>query len=319
MLRAILLYLSGAVWARRIVMNWGVAQRMAGRFIAGDNLDAALASVKELNARGLFATLDHLGEHVTNAEEARQAAEAYVEIFHRLAEAGVKSNCSLKLTQLGLALDFDLCLGNMRSIASRAAEFGTLVRIDMEDSGTVDRTLQIYNTLREEGLTNIGVVIQSYLYRSEEDVEALLADRTRIRLCKGAYNEPPEVAYPRKADVDENFDRLTAMLIDAAKTHGSEPASADGEQPPIPGIATHDPKRIQFARDYAEKVGLPKGALEFQMLHGIGSELQLELADAGYPVRIYVPYGTEWYPYFMRRLAERPANLWFFIRSFLRS
>lgn len=318
MLRAILLYLSGAVWARRIVMNWGVAQRMAGRFIAGDNLDAALASVKELNARGLFATLDHLGEHVTNAEEAHQAAEAYVEIFHRLDEAGVKSNCSLKLTQLGLALDYDLCLSNMRSIASRAAEFGTLVRIDMEDSETVDRTLKIYNTLHEEGLTNIGVVIQSYLYRSEEDVEILLADRTRIRLCKGAYNEPQEVAYPRKADVDENFDRLTAMLIDAAKAHGSEPASADGKQPPIPGIATHDPERIQFARDYAERVGLPKGALEFQMLHGIGSELQLELADAGYPVRVYVPYGTEWYPYFMRRLAERPANLWFFIRSFLR-
>ena len=318
MLRAILLYLSSATWARRIVMNWGVARRMASRFIAGDNLDSAVEAVKKLNAKDLFATLDHLGEHVTNAEEALQATDAYIEILQKLDEAGVKSNCSLKLTQLGLALDYDLCLGNMRCIARRAAEFGTLVRIDMEDSETVDRTLQIYNTLREEGLTNIGVVIQSYLFRSAEDVEALLKHGTRIRLCKGAYNEPPEVAYPRKSDVDENFDRITAMLIDAAKEHGAEPASPDGKQPPIPGIATHDPNRIQFAREYAERVGLPKGALEFQMLHGIGSELQLELAEAGYPVRIYVPYGTEWYPYFMRRLAERPANLWFFMRSYFR-
>ncbi len=318
MLRAILLYFSGAAWARKIVMNWGFAQRMASRFIAGETLDDALDAVRRLNKDGLYATLDHLGENVTNAEEAISATDAYIEIVEKLDEAGVKSNCSLKLTQLGLALDYDLCLGNMRCIALRAAEFGTLVRIDMEDSSTVDRTLQIYNTLREEGLTNIGVVIQSYLYRSEEDVEALLVHGTRIRLCKGAYNEPAEVAYPRKSDVDDNFDRITAMLIEAAKEHGSEPASPDGKVPPIPAIGTHDPKRIEFARDQAERVGLPKAALEFQMLHGIGSDLQLELAEQGYPVRIYVPYGTEWYPYFMRRLAERPANLWFFLRSYVR-
>jgi proline dehydrogenase len=319
MLRAILLYLSSANWARQIVMNWRIAQRMASRFIAGDTLDAALDAVRKLNSNGLYATLDHLGEHVTNAEEALQATDAYIEVLQKLDEAGVKSNCSLKLTQLGLALDYDLCLGNMRCIARRAAEFGTLVRIDMEDSETVDRTIEIYNTLRAEGLSNIGLVIQSYLYRSEEDVEALLEHGTRIRLCKGAYNEPPEVAYPRKSEVDENFDRITAMLIDAAKKHGSKPASSDGKQPPIPGIATHDPERIQFARKYADRIELPKEALEFQMLHGIASELQLELAEMGYPVRIYVPYGTEWYPYFMRRLAERPANLWFFVRSYFRS
>lgn len=318
MLRAILLYLSSAIWARKIVMNWGVAQRMAGRFIAGETLDDALNAVRRLNQDGLYTTLDHLGENVTNAEEAIGATDAYIEILQKLDEAGVKSNCSLKLTQLGLALDYDLCLGNMRCIARRAGEFGTLVRIDMEDSSTIDRTLRIYNTLREEGMTNVGVVIQSYLYRSEEDVEALLEHGTRIRLCKGAYNEPAEVAYPRKSDVDENFDRITAMLIDAAKSHGSDPASADGKVPPIPGIATHDPERIDFAREYAERMGLPKEALEFQMLHGIGSDLQLDLARQGYPVRVYVPYGTEWYPYFMRRLAERPANLWFFLRSYLR-
>jgi proline dehydrogenase len=319
MLRAILLYLSNATWARRIVMNWSLAQRMASRFIAGDDFKAALEAVRKLNSNGLYATLDHLGEHVSNAEEALHATDAYIEVLQKLDDAGVKSNCSLKLTQLGLALDYDLCLGNMRCIARRAAEFGTLVRIDMEDSETVERTLRIYDTLREEGLTNIGLVIQSYLYRSEEDVEALMEHGTRIRLCKGAYNEPPEVAYPKKSDVDENFDRITSMLIDAAKKHGSEAASPDGKKPPIPAIATHDPERIEFAREYAERVGLPKEALEFQMLHGIGSDLQRELAEVGYPVRIYVPYGTEWYPYFMRRLAERPANLWFFMRAFFRS
>jgi proline dehydrogenase len=318
MLRAFLLYLSNATWARRIVMGWSMAQRMASRFIAGDNFDAALDAVRKLNSNGLYATLDHLGENVTNAEEAIQATDAYIDAIQKLHEAGVKSNCSLKLTQLGLELDHDLCLGNMRCIARRAAEFGTVVRIDMEDSETVDRTLQIYNTLREEGLTNIGLVIQSYLYRSEEDVEALLANGTRIRLCKGAYNEPAEVAYPRKADVDENFDRITAMLIEGAKEHYSKPASTDGKQPPIPAIGTHDPGRIEFAKEYAEKIGLPKEVLEFQMLHGIGSDLQLSLVQQGYPVRVYVPYGTEWYPYFMRRLAERPANLWFFIRAFVR-
>ncbi|MGD2161985.1 MAG: proline dehydrogenase family protein [Anaerolineales bacterium] len=318
MLRAILLYLSNAKWARRIVMNWGVASRMASRFIAGDNFEAALEAVRKLNSKGLYATLDHLGENVTNAEEALQATDAYIEVLEKLNQAGVKSNCSLKLTQLGLALDYDLCLSNMRCIARRAAEFGTLVRIDMEDSDTVDRTLKIYNTLRQEGLTNIGVVIQSYLYRSEEDVEALLEHGTHIRLCKGAYNEPPEVAYPHKSDVDENFDRITAMLIDGSKKHGAESSSPDGKKPPIPAIGTHDPERIEFARKHADRVGLPKEALEFQMLHGIGSDLQLQLVDQGYPVRIYVPYGTEWYPYFMRRLAERPANVWFFLRAFFR-
>jgi proline dehydrogenase len=318
MLRAILLYLSNATWARRIVMNWGIARRMANRFIAGDDFDAALDAVRSLNSKGLYATLDHLGENVTNAEEALGATDDYIDALQKLDEAGVKSNCSLKLSQLGLALDFDLCLGNMRCIARRAAEFGTMVRIDMEDSETVDGTLKIYNTLREEGFTNIGVAIQTYLYRSEEDVEALLEHGTHIRICKGAYNEPPDVAYPRKSDVDKNFDRLAAMLIDAAKDHGAEPASPDGKRSPIPAIGTHDPPRIQFAREYAQRVGLPKEAVEFQMLHGIGSDLQLELAEAGYPVRIYVPYGTEWYPYFMRRLAERPANLWFFIKSYFR-
>ena len=318
MLRAFLLYLSNAVWARNIVTHWRIARRMSSRFVAGDTFEDALKVIYKLNEKGLYTTLDNLGENVTSSEEALKATDAYIEIFQRLHDAGVKSNCSVKLSQLGLELDFDLCLSNMRSIASRAAEYGTLVRIDMEDSGTVDRTIQIYHTLMADGITNVGLAIQSYLHRSEEDVLNLLEEGTRIRLCKGAYNEPPEVAFPKKSDVDANFDRLAALMIDASLSQGSVPASADGKIPPITALGTHDEKCTVSACKHAEKVGLPKEALEFQMLYGIRSDLQDALHARGYPVRVYVPFGTEWYPYFMRRLAERPANLWFFITALVR-
>ncbi len=318
MLRAFLLYLSNAVWARNIVTHWRIARRMASRFVAGDTFEDALKAIYKLNEKGLYTTLDNLGENVTSSEEALKATDAYIDIFQRLHDEGVKSSCSVKLSQLGLELDFDLCLSNMRSIASRAAEYGTLVRIDMEDSSTVDRTIQIYHTLRAEGITNVGLALQSYLRRSEEDALSLLEDGTRIRLCKGAYNEPPEVAFPQKRDVDASYDRITAHMIDGSNAYGSEPASEDGKFPPIAAIGTHDSKRIDFAREYAKSVGLPKEALEFQMLYGIRSDLQEALQAEGYPVRVYVPFGTEWYPYFMRRLAERPANLWFFITALVR-
>lgn len=318
MLRAFLLYMSNANWIRNIVTRWRVARKMASRFVAGDTFEDALIAIRRLNEKGLLTTLDNLGENVTASEDALKATDTYIEIFQRLHDAGVKSNCSVKLSQLGLELDYDLCLSNMRCIATRAAEFGTLVRIDMEDSSTVDRTIQIHQTLMAEGITNIGLAIQSYLHRSEEDVRALLEQGTRIRLCKGAYNEPPEVAFPKKSDVDASFDRITAHMIDGSTSHGSEPASADGKVPPIAAIGTHDSKRIDFARDYAKIAGLPKEALEFQMLYGIRSDLQDALHARGYPVRVYVPFGTEWYPYFMRRLAERPANLWFFITALVR-
>jgi len=317
-LRAILLYLSNASWARRIVTGWGVARRMASRFIAGDEIGQALQAVRRLNEEGLFTSLDHLGEGVTNTQEALEATDAYIEVLQQLNDTGVRSNCSLKLSQLGLALDPELALSNMRCIATRAREFETMVRIDMEDSSTVDETLSIQRKLLEEGFTNIGVVIQAYLYRSEEDVRSLVAAGTRIRLCKGAYNEPASAAFPRKSDVDANFDRLTSMMIDAAFKQGSIASSPNGRVPPLAAIATHDETRIEHACRHAEEVGLPKGALEFQMLHGIRTDLQQSLAAAGYPVRIYVPYGTQWYPYFMRRLAERPANLWFFLSAFFR-
>ncbi|MEW6567904.1 MAG: proline dehydrogenase family protein [Chloroflexota bacterium] len=318
MLRALLLYLSKAPWARRMVTRWKVARRVASRFVAGDLLDQALSAVQALNARGLYATLDHLGENVTNADEARRAVEDYLVLMDRICQAGIQSNASLKLTQLGLGVDFDLCLDNMRRLLHKAAECGLFVRIDMEDSPAVDRTLRIYHTLKAEGLVNTGVVIQAYLYRSEQDVKDLLAEGARIRLCKGAYKEPPEVAYPRKADVNANYDRLAALMIDAALATGGAAGSEDGHYPPRTAVATHDSRRIQFAKDYAARVGLPQHALEFQMLYGIRSDLQLSLAREGYPVRVYVPYGTEWYPYTMRRLAERPANVWFFVSNFFR-
>jgi len=317
-LRAIFLYLSQATWAKDLIMRWGFSRRAATRFIAGERLEEALRAVSELNRRGLFATLDHLGEHVTTPDEARRAADDYLEIIDRICASGVRSNASLKLTQLGLGLDDDLCLDNLRRILRKAAACGVFVRVDMEDSSTVDRTLDFYRTLRDEGLHNTGLVIQAYLFRSQADVQSLLAAPTRIRLCKGAYREPAHIAFPRKADVDLNFDTLTAMLVDAALAHGAPPAAADGRIPALPAIASHDEKRINFAQRYAEQVGLPKPALEFQMLHGIRTDLQLALTRAGYPVRVYVPYGTHWYPYFMRRLAERPANVWFFLSNYLR-
>jgi proline dehydrogenase len=318
MLRAILIYLSKAPWARQMVTRWKFARRAASRFVAGDTLEEAIGAVRALNEGGRIATLDHLGENVTNADEARRAAEDYLVIMDQICAAGVRSNASLKLSQLGLLLDFDLCVSNMRRILAKASDCGLFVRIDMEDATTVDRTLRLYRTLVGEGFRNTGLVIQSYLFRSEDDVRALLAEGAKFRLCKGAYKEAPEVAYPRKRDVDVNFDRLAAMMIESAHASGDLASSSDGHVPPVTAIATHDPRRIAFAREHAARIGLPKEALEFQMLYGIRSDLQTALAAEGYPVRVYVPYGTYWYPYYVRRLAERPANVWFFISNFFR-
>lgn len=317
-MRAILLYLSQARWARRVVTGWSIARRAAARFVAGDTLEEALDTVEEINQQGMVATLDHLGENVTNQEEAIQASDDYITLLERMVDRNLKSNASLKLTQLGLNVDFELCLDNMMCVARQAHSFGTYVRIDMEDSSTIDRTLQIYEVLQESELANVGLVFQSYLYRSEADVRQALERKARIRIVKGAYNEPPELAYPDKEEVDQNFDRLTKVIVDWARSHGSEPISEDGKVPPVTAVATHDHTRIEYAKAYAAEVGLPKSALEFQMLFGIRPELQTSLRDEGYPVRIYVPYGTEWYPYFMRRLAERPANVWFFLSNLFR-
>ena len=318
MLRSFFLYISKARWARRIVMSWGVSRRVARRFVAGETLDEAIQAIRVLNAAGMNATLDHLGEAVSTEAEAIRAADAYLAIISRVNESGVRSNASLKLSQLGLNVSYDLCLNNVRRVVRQAAECGLFIRIDMEDTPTVDRTIELWRTLRKEGLLNVGLVFQAYLYRTEKDLGAVLAEGCRIRLCKGAYQEPASLAYPRKADVDASYDRLVRMLIDAARSSGSETVSADGRRPPVTGVATHDGKRVAAAWAYAEKAGFPQQALEFQMLYGIRPELQRQLVAAGYPVRVYVAYGTEWYPFFMRRLAERPANVWFFVSNFLR-
>ena len=318
MLRSFLIYLSKADWAQRITTRWKFAWRAASRFVAGEKIEDAIRVVRELNTHGINATLDHLGEHTSTPEEARQATEDILEVINQISCCDIKSNISIKLTQIGLALEEELCVKNLLRIVEAAAQNNNYVRIDMEDTPYTDKTIQLYRQIKESGYKNIGMVVQSYLNRTETDTRTLLAENTRFRLVKGAYKEPPELAYPKKADVDANFDLLSKIMIDAALAAESPTISADGRVPPIPAIGTHDPRRIEFAKKYAEKVGLPKKALEFQMLYGIRRDLQEQCTQEGYPVRIYVPYGMHWYPYFMRRLAERPANIWFFISNFFR-
>ncbi len=319
MFRSFFIYISKAAWARKIVTRWPVAWRAASRFIAGERLEDALQTTRSLNQKGMAVTLDHLGEHTTNPREARQATQHILDILEAIDESGLRANVSLKLTQIGLALGYEICRENLAMILERARQCQTFVRLDMEDYPWVDSTLQLYRELVAEfGPETVGVVIQSYLYRSEADVRDLAAYGVRVRLCKGAYKEPPEVAYPKKRDVDANFDRLADLLIDHSVSAGRPEVSRDGKTPPIPAIATHDDLRVKHVKETIQQKGYPKHAVEFQMLNGIRRDLQEQLVGEGFPVRIYVPYGTEWYPYFMRRLAERPANLWFFISNYFR-
>jgi proline dehydrogenase len=320
MLRSLLIYLSQAAWAQKLVTGWGVAWWAASRFVAGESIQDAIRVVRELNAKGIHATLDQLGEHTSSVEEANISADAIVSVLQEINKAGVKSNVSIKLTQIGMGLDEDICRQNLLRILNHAKQHGNFVRIDIEDTPYTDVTISIYKSVLERGFTTrqIGLAVQSYLYRAEQDVRSLLELGTRLRLVKGAYKEPADKAYPKKADTDANYDLLTKILIDGALKIESNTLSEDGLIPPIPAIASHDEKRIEFAKQYAEKVGLPKNAIEFQMLYGIRRDLQEQLAKQGYPVRVYVPFGKQWYPYFMRRLAERPANIWFFISNFFR-
>ena len=320
MLRSFLIYLSQAGWAQRMVTGWNFAWKTASRFVAGESIQDAIRVIQELNAKGIVATLDQLGEHTTTVEEATQSAEGILKILDEIDKVGVQANVSIKLTQIGMGLDDMLCRDNLIRILHRAKEYKNYIRIDMEDSPYTDTTIELLNGVLDEGFSirTVGLVVQSCLYRTEEDTRKLLERKVRFRLVKGAYKEPPDKAYPKKTDVDANLDLLTKILIDAALDAKSPAISEDGRIPPIPAIATHDEKRIDFAKQYAEKVGYPKEALEFQMLYGIRRDLQEQLASEGYPVRVYVPFGTHWYPYFMRRLAERPANIWFFISNFFR-
>ncbi|MBN1303133.1 MAG: proline dehydrogenase family protein [Anaerolineales bacterium] len=321
MLRSILIYFSRALWAQRIVSDWGAARKMASRFVAGEGIEDALRVIEALNEKGIVATLDHLGEHTSTPEEANLAAEEIIATLDALESSSASSNVSIKLTQIGLGLDESLCERNLERILTQAKSSGNFVRIDMEDTPFTDKTISLYERMLEKGFKNIsvGMVIQSYLYRSEEDVHRLLQLGARIRLVKGAYQEPVSKAFPKKLDVDANFDLLTKHLIDAALAAGAPAISDNGRIPPVPAIATHDEKRIDFARQYAQRMKLSKNALEFQMLYGIRRNLQEQLSLEGFPVRVYVPFGVHWYPYFMRRLAERPANLWFFVSNLFRN
>jgi proline dehydrogenase len=319
MLRTILIYLSQADWMRRLVMSIGVARKVALRFVAGETLGNAIEVVKELNQAGMYATIDQLGEHTETSDQAVKTTENILKILEAIKISRVKSGLSIKLTQIGLGTDDALCEENLARILTSAQDKGLFVRIDMEDYPCLEPTLALYKKMcQDRGFKNLGVVIQSYLYRSEEDTVALLAEDTKIRLVKGAYKEPEEVAYPAKADVDAAFDRITALMLDHARGEDSPPLGEEGRWPPVTALGTHDETRIDFGIQYARENSIPKEKLEIQMLYGIRRDLQRSLAAEGYPVRIYVPFGTDWYPYFMRRLAERPANLWFFISSLFR-
>jgi proline dehydrogenase len=318
MLRSFLIYLSKAAWAQRLVTSWKFAWRAASRFVAGSTIQDVVSVVKELNVMGINVTIDHLGESTSTYEDAIRATNDILELLDQIDRAGVRANISVKLTQVGLALNEELCSQNLERILALAGKYGNFVRIDMEDTPYTEQTIQQYRQMRDKGYQHTGLVIQAYLFRSDKDIGMLQNEITRIRLVKGAYNEPPHLAFPKKADVDANFDQLARKLIDGALAKGSPKLSPDGRIPPIPALGTHDQRRIQFAKEYASLVGLPKQAMEFQMLFGIRRDLQSQCVREGYPVRIYVPYGTHWYPYFMRRLAERPANVWFFVSNFFR-
>ncbi|MDR7400997.1 MAG: proline dehydrogenase family protein [Armatimonadota bacterium] len=286
------------LWARRHGRRLG-----AFRFVAGETLDECVRVLHRLTADGFRTNTTLLGEGVRDAETAMGVVTAYLQILDRLAAEGLPTNIALKLTHLGLDLGEDVAYRNLRRIVARAAERRTFVRIDMEESHRVDATLRIYRRLREDGYDNVGAVLQAYLYRSERDLESLLPLRPNLRLVKGAYLEPPEVAYPRKADVDRAYVRLMERML------------ADGG---YTAVATHDERIIARAIAFAQTRRIPPDRFEFQMLYGVRPRLQADLVRRGYRVLVATPFGTEWFPYFMRRLAERPANVGFVLRSLLR-
>jgi len=303
MLRSILLKFSESKSFAHWVTTNATTRRMSHRFVAGETLDEALQVARACNDAGMHATLDYLGENVSSAADAQKARDAYLEIFDRIAQERLHANVSCKLTQLGLDISPEFCEGLVLSIAERAAAYDSFLRVDMEGSSYTQRTVDLVKHVRAQTPT-VGTVIQSYLYRSETDINDLLSVGCRIRLCKGAYKEDVEVAYPRKADVDGNYICLMRMLLPSGFYHG---------------IATHDPKMIAATIRWAAEKQISKDDFEFQMLYGIRTDLQRRLVRDGYRLRIYIPYGRDWFPYVMRRLAERPANLMFFVRNFLRS
>lgn len=308
LMRNFFLSLSQSAGLRQAASRFGPARAMVRRFVAGETLEEAQEAVAALNRDGLLATLDHLGENVTSEHEARDATTEILELLEGIAGHDLRSGVSLKLTQLGMDLGPALAAENLERIVARAAEIGRFVRIDMESFDYVQPTLDLFEGLWPR-YKNVGVVIQSYLYRSADDVARLVEMGASVRLVKGAYDEPPEVAFPDKADTDANYVRLMEQLF-------SDEARARGV---FPAIATHDERLIAWVQEHARERQISPDRYEFQMLYGIRPGLQRRLADEGYRVRAYVPYGREWYPYFMRRLAERPANVLFLLRNLVRA
>jgi proline dehydrogenase len=302
MIRSILLKLSESQGFAHWVTSNASTRRMSHRFVAGETLDEALQAARACNNAGMLATLDYLGENVSSTADAQKARDIYLQIFDRIEQEKVNANVSCKLTQLGLDLSVEFCEGLVLSIVERAAANDSFLRIDMESSIYTQRTVELVKRVRAQAPT-VGAVIQSYLYRSESDIQDLLSYGCRIRLCKGAYKESAEVAFARKSDVDANYVKLVGVLLDSGFYHG---------------IATHDPRMIAATIRSAGEKQISKDDFEFQMLYGIRTDLQMQLVRDGFRVRVYIPYGRDWFPYFMRRLAERPANLGFFMRNFFR-
>jgi len=299
--RSALIYLSRREGLKDFATRFPPFKKLTTRFVAGETVDDAVQMIRQINADGATASFDHLNESVAHEQEADQEVREYLRILVRIDETGIRSNVSIKLTQFGLELDSELAYQNARRVVEDAARRGNFVRVDMEASSVTQVTLDIFDRLRSEfGLNDVGIVLQSYLRRSYDDAVRLVKVPARIRICKGAYNEPPEVAFPDKKDVDSNYVRIMQLLLGSGIYHG---------------IATHDPKMIAATIDFAQREGIGKEAFEFQMLFGIRRDLQKQLAHDGYNMRVYVPYGKHWYPYFMRRLAERPANIWFVLKN----
>ena len=297
MLRNTLLYLSNQPRIFKFLRNNRLAKQFASRFVAGETVEEALAAARELNAKGITASLDLLGESVYTEKEARAARDEYLGLLDRIHEAKLQANVSIKLTAMGLDIDNELCVAIMQDILTRAQTYETFVRLDMESSSYTDITLGLFeDRLYPTFKANVGVVLQSCLYRTFADVEQMIALKARVRICKGAYKEPPAVAYPDKKDVDANYVKCMQELMRKGN---------------YPGIATHDPAIIAEAKRFAKEQGIANDRFEFQMLYGVRRDLQEGLVREGYRVRCYVPFGTQWYPYLMRRLAERPANVAF--------
>ena len=297
MLRKTLLYLSNQQKVFTFVRRNGLARRMASRFVAGETIEEAMTAVRALNARGITASLDLLGESVYREEEARATAKSYLDLLDRIQSQKLDANVSLKLTAMGLDVSEDLCVANMQMVLDRARDYGSFVRIDMESSAYTERTLHMFeHRLYPSYPKHVGIVLQSYLRRTYADVEMANRLHARVRICKGAYQEPASVAFPDKRDVDEQYIRSMHSLM------------SDGN---YPGIATHDERIIADAKRFAAERKIETDRYEFQMLYGVRRDLQEQLVREGYRMRVYVPFGTQWYPYLMRRLAERPANVAF--------